>query len=456
METEFKLPEMGENIETGKVVSVLVKVGDAIEVDQPVIEVETEKTLFEVPSTLKGTVKIVHAKEGEELGVGQVILTVETGDSVGAAEETPVPGEAAEDQALPPEETAAKPVSGAETASPAEVQASPPPPAAETPESAPPAEEMAAESPPVEESTPEPEDAPFAADLVPASPSVRRLAREIGVDIIQVEGTALGGRISADDVKNHAKRMPEGGLAPARLPDFSKWGKVERVEMDSIRRTVSRRLSLAWSMIPHVTQCEKADITEVETFRKKFGPRVEAAGGKLTVTAILLKITAAALKVFPKFAASIDPAANRIIYKKYAHIGVAVDTEHGLLVPVIRDADRKSLIALSVELGEMAGRARQRRLTPADMEGACITITNLGGIGGTYFTPIVNWPEAAILGVSRARTEPVFIDGEFRPRLMLPIQVSYDHRLIDGADGIRFLRWIADALENPFLVLLDG
>ncbi len=456
METEFKLPEMGEKIETGKVVSVLVKVGDAIELDQPVIEVETDKTLFEVPSTLKGTVKTVHAKEGEEVGVGQVILTVETGDSVGAAEETPAPGEAAEDQAPPPEETAAKPESGAETAPPAEVQASPPPPAAETPEAAPPAEEVAAESPPVEESAPEPADAPFVADLIPASPSVRRLAREMGVDIIQVEGTALGGRISADDVKNHAKRMPEGGFAPARLPDFSKWGKVERVEMDSIRRVVSRRLSLAWSMIPHVTQCEKADITEVETFRKKFGPQAEAAGGKLTVTAILLKITAAALKVFPKFAASIDPAANRIIYKKYAHIGVAVDTEHGLLVPVIRDADRKSLIALSVELGEMAGRARQRRLKLEDMEGACITITNLGGIGGTYFTPIVNWPEAAILGVSRARTEPVFIDGEFRPRLMLPIQVSYDHRLIDGADGIRFLRWIADALENPFLVLLEG
>jgi len=456
METEFKLPEMGENIESGKVVSVLVKVGDVIELDQPVIEVETEKTLFEVPSTLKGTVKTVHAKEGEEVGVGQVILTVETGDSVGVAEETSAPGEAAEDHATPPEETAAMPESVVETVSPAEVQASLPSPAAETPEAAPPTEEVATESPPVEESVPEPANAPSAADLVPASPSVRRLARGMRVDITQVEGTALGGRISADDVKNHAKRMPEGGLAPARLPDFSKWGKVESVEMDSIRRAVSRRLSLAWSIIPHVTQCEKADITEVETFRKKFGPQAEAAGGKLTVTAILLKITAAALKVFPKFAASIDPAANRIIYKKYAHIGVAVDTEHGLLVPVIRDADRKSLIALSVELGEMAGRARQRRLTLEDMEGACITITNLGGIGGTYFTPIVNWPEAAILGVSRAQTEPVFIDGEFRPRLMLPIQVSYDHRLIDGADGIRLLRWIADALENPFLVLLDG
>ncbi len=283
------------------------------------------------------------------------------------------------------------------------------------------------------------------------------------MDINRVVGSGPDGRITEEDIKRHARETAASGksAAPlqsasgsADLPDFSNWGPIERVEMEGIRKATSEGLSRAWSAVPHVTQCEKADITEVERFRKTFGKNAEAAGGKLTITAILLKITAAALKAFPKFSASIDPGTSQVIYKNYAHIGVAVDTEHGLFVPVIRAVDKKNLVELSVELGEVAERARQRKLTLDEMQGGCITITNLGGFGGTYFTPIVNWPEVAIIGVSRARMEPVYIDGEFRPRLMLPLQVSYDHRLIDGADGIRFLRWIADVLENPLLMNL--
>lgn len=444
METELKLPELGEKIESGKVITVLVEVGDTIELDQPVLEVETDKALIEVPSTVKGKITAIHLKAGEEATIGQPILTVTT-DNLDTATKAP-----AESQEKPPPETGQEEIP--EKASTAEsTQAKKQPSPSDLP--------SAEKSPAAGE--PEPTEPPAAVPSA-AAPNTRRLAREIGVDISQVKGTGPDGRISEEDVKRHAResvpRKPTAATSgrTGPLPDFSKWGPIESVQMDGIRRATSEGLSRAWSTIPHVTQFEKADITEVEKFRKTFGQKAEAAGGKLTITAILLKITAAAIKAFPKFSASIDPEANQVIYKNYVHIGVAVDTEHGLLVPVIRDVDQKSLIELSVELGEVAELARQRKLTLDEMEGSCITITNLGGFGGTNFTPIVKWPDAAIIGVSRARTEPVYFDGELRPRLMLPLQVSYDHRLIDGADGIRFLRWIADALENPLLMNLGA
>jgi pyruvate dehydrogenase E2 component (dihydrolipoamide acetyltransferase) len=241
-----------------------------------------------------------------------------------------------------------------------------------------------------------------------------------------------------------------------RLPDFAKWGEVERQAMSNIRRRTAERLSYAWNTIPHVTQAEKADITALEELRKKYGPQVEKQGGKLTVTAILVKMLAAAVKQFPQFNASVDSEAAEIIYKKYVNVGVAVDTERGLLVPVIRDADRKSITQIAIEVQQAAEKARERKLSLEDMSGGSITITNLGGIGGRYFTPIVNWPEVAILGVSRGTTEPVWADGAFQPRLMLPLSLSYDHRVIDGADAMRFLRWVAEALEQPFLLSLHG
>jgi pyruvate dehydrogenase E2 component (dihydrolipoamide acetyltransferase) len=287
------------------------------------------------------------------------------------------------------------------------------------------------------------------------------------VDINAVEGTGPGGRISDEDVKEHARRIlssvgtaiarPAGAPAPAiPLPDFEKWGPVERQPMTNIRRKTAERLSHAWNAIPHVTQCDKADITPMEELRSKFRKQVEQAGGNLTVTAVLVKVLAAAVKQFPQFNAALDEANSAIIYKKYIHVGVAVDTEFGLLVPVIRNADQKNITQIAVELHQLSEKARARKLTLEEMSGGGISISNLGGIGGTYFTPIVNWPEVAILGVSRGIIEPVWKDGKFEPRQLLPLSLSYDHRVIDGADAMRFLRWVVQAIEQPFLLSLLG
>src|SRR5882672_9128147 len=294
-------------------------------------------------------------------------------------------------------------------------------------------------------------------DPVPAAPHVRRLARELGVDIHDVKGTGTGGRINEDDVKAHAKSLVTAAAAgvagSARfaepvLPDFAKWGKIERVSMRGVRRKTAEHLREAWNTIPHVTQQDKADITELEQLRARFAPKAAEAGGKMTVTAIALRVCASALKIFPQFNASIDLSKEEIIYKQYINIGVAVDTDRGLLVPVIRDVDKKNIVELAAELTQLSKKAKDKKLTPDEMSGGTFTITNLGGIGGTGFSPIVNHPEVAILGLSRGRVEPEWINGKFEPRLILPLSLSYDHRLIDGADAARFLRWIAEAFEQ--------
>ncbi len=283
-----------------------------------------------------------------------------------------------------------------------------------------------------------------------------------------VQGSGPNGRISQDDVKTFTKQVMAslggGGQravatvsgASIALPDFSKWGAVERKGMSGIRRKTSEHLSHAWNTIPHVTQFDKADITALEQVRKQYRTEVEKAGGNLTVTAILTKIVASALKTFPQFNASVDAAGEAIVYKKYVHVGIAVDTENGLLVPVVRNADQKNLTQIAVDIQQLADKAKARKLSLDDMSGGSMSISNLGGIGGTAFTPIVNWPEVAILGVSRGAMEPKWNGTSFEPRLMLPLSLSYDHRLIDGADAIRFLRWVVDALENPFALALRG
>jgi pyruvate dehydrogenase E2 component (dihydrolipoamide acetyltransferase) len=303
-------------------------------------------------------------------------------------------------------------------------------------------------------------------DPAPAAPHVRRLAREIGVDIHSVQGSGPGGRISEDDVKLCAKntlaaaaaaaQTPRRSFVEPELPDFAKWGKTERVSMRGVRRKTAEHLRQAWNTIPHVTQQDRADITELEQLRARFAPRAEEAGGKMTVTAIALKVCASALKVFPQFNASIDMGKEEIIYKQYISIGVAVDTDRGLLVPVIRDVDKKNIVELAVEMTQLSKKAKDRKITPEEMEGGTFTITNLGGIGGTGFSPIVNHPEVAILGLSRSRMEPEWVNNKFEPRLILPLSLSYDHRLIDGADAARFLRWIAEAFEQPFLLSVQG
>ena len=274
-------------------------------------------------------------------------------------------------------------------------------------------------------------------------------------------GSGPAGRISIEDVKQFVKQQmqrpaPSGGATIMELPDQSRFGPIEREKLSRLRMSAAEKLTATWNAAPHVTQHDRADITDLEAARRAFGKRAEKVGAKLTVTAIALKIAASALKVFPQFNASLDLQNGEVVRKKYVHLGVAVDTDRGLLVPVIRDADRKNAIELAVEVGDLAKRARDRKLTPDEMQGSCFTLSNLGGLGTTYFTPILNFPDVAILGLGRGEVQAVYKDGEFVPRTILPLSLSYDHRWIDGADAARFLRWIAEALENPVLVALEG
>ncbi|HET8675426.1 MAG TPA: 2-oxo acid dehydrogenase subunit E2 [Blastocatellia bacterium] len=476
MATELKLPQLGENIESGVLAKLLVSVGDKVERDQPVIELETDKATVEVPAFESGVVKEIRVKEGDTIKVGQTILTLEDGAATKQEKAKPDTKpeqrieEKAEAQEAKPQE--AKPQEAGQQEAPQAAPAK----AEQKPEPEKKDEEVAPQSKPSQAAAAAPAPAPSAAAAepeqkrgpVPASPSVRRMARELGVDIYEVEGTGPGARISAEDVSQHARSLitglkstaaaaPGGLAAPAvKLPDFSQWGEVERKPMSGIRRKTAETMRNAWLTVPHVTQHDLADITDLEALRKRFGRVAEEAGGKLTVTSIALKVVAAALKVFPQFNASIDVVANEIVYKKYYHIGVAVDTDRGLLVPVIRDVDKKNIRDLSAELNQLAEKARNKKISLEEMQGASITITNLGGIGGTSFTPIVNAPEVAILGLSRASHQPVYREGNFEPRLMLPLSLSYDHRLIDGADAARFVRWVAEALEQPFVLALQG
>ena len=462
---DFTVPELGENVATGDVAKVLVKVGDTVRLEQPVIELETDKATIEVPSTVAGVVTDVKVKKGDKVKVGAVIFTV--GDSAGAA-----PAAAPAAKAAEPKTAQA----AAESAKPEPAKAEPPKPEPARAESRtdqkvvamPPRSAPASEPPPAPAAPAGPVGTPGNASLAPASPGVRRLAREIGVDITTVIGTGPNGRISQEDVKEHARRIlssigTSGAAAltaPARatkpLPDFAKWGEVDRQGWTNIRRVTSEHLSYAWTTIPHVTQMDKADVTAFEELRKKFKEQVAKAGGSLTVTAMLVRVLAAAVQQFPQFNASLDTEKGEIVYKKYVNIGVAVDTDRGLLVPVIRDANKKNITQISIELHELAAKARERKLTVDEMSGGGISISNLGGIGGTAFTPIVNWPEVAILGVSRGAIEPVWQNDQFVPRQLLPLSLSYDHRVIDGADAMRFLRWVVQAIEQPFLLSLIG
>jgi len=434
---EMVLPELGENISDALVAVVLVKPGDILEKDQAVLEIETDKATIEVPSTIEGVVKEVMAKVGEKVKVGDVIVKAESSVSVKPEKkadvvQSPVAAETVTDvKTLAVDES--KPVKGEkEKAEPGEIDKQP----------------------------------PIKKGSAPAAPSVRRIAREIGVDINEVSGSGPGGRISMDDVKAYSKKLHEqvklgigavGSMVNIKkesLPDFSKYGGIDVQPMNNIRAKTADHLSYAWSVIPHVTQHDKADITELEEVRKKINSRLDKSAAKLTVTTILVKVLEAALKKFPQFNSSIDLEKHEIIYKKYFNIGIAVDTDFGLIVPVLKNVNNKTLTELSAELNTLAEKARIKKIALEDLQGANMTITNLGGIGGTSFTPIVNSPEVAILGVSRGTFEPVYKDNSFVPKLMMPLSLSYDHRIIDGADAARFLRFICEILEEPLRIIL--
>jgi pyruvate dehydrogenase E2 component (dihydrolipoamide acetyltransferase) len=401
----FTIPDLGENIDSGEVVKLLVKVGDVVEPEKPLLELETGKAVVEVPSNVSGRVAEILVEEGDTVKVGQAVINIES--------------EATAEVTAP-----SAPASAPEPPKPA---------------------------PPVETTPP----APTTRAEIPATPKTRAAARELGVDFSAVKGTGEGGRIREEDVRA-AVRTTSASITATVLPDFSRFGRIERKPMSNVRLATAEHLARAWATVPQVTQYDSADITELEVLRKRYAKKVEDAGGRLTLTAVLLKVVSAGLRQFRQFNTSVDMTTREIIEKHYVHVGVAVDTERGLLVPVIRDADTKNILELAVELAEMSKRAHARQLGPADLEGGTFSITNLGTVGGTHFTPIVNWPEVAILGISRAGMEPVWKEDKFVPRLMLQLSLSYDHRVIDGADGARFLRWICEALEQPFFLALEG
>ncbi|MHC4878072.1 MAG: 2-oxo acid dehydrogenase subunit E2 [Planctomycetota bacterium] len=431
---EYKIPEIGEGIDSVDLAALTVSVGDVIEAGAIVAEVETEKAATDLDCPIGGKVTAIHAKPGDAIDVGAVLLTIE---AASGAESAPAAPE--------PEAPAAAPAPKAEA--PAESKPAPAPA---------PAKPAAASSKPAASEDREP---------APAGPATRRLARQLGVDLHQVNGTGSGGRITQEDVKDFVKNLMEGGAAPAAaagggggggyapppLPDFTKWGEVEREPLNKIAKSAANNLSMCWNVIPHVTQHELVDITELEAARKRAAEISKKTGApKITMTAIAMKAAVVCLKEFPKFNSSLDPQTNELVYRKFFHIGCAVDTPNGLLVPVIRDCDQKSVSEIAAALTDVAVRARDRKVGLDEMQGACFTITNLGGIGGTSFTPIVNYPEVAILGLSRGRKELQLVDGEIDERLMLPLSLSYDHRVVNGADGARFIVRFAQLLSDFF------
>lgn len=458
---EYALPELGENIETGDVVNVLVSEGETIAVDQPVIEIETDKATIEVPSPAAGVVVSVEVAAGETIAVGQLLLTIE---SDAAARDIGGPSEPAIEVTSPPVHSVSEVAPNVLDPS---AQAPPPAVAATAVKresdvgarrhgSTAPARPSTGDGAAVDGGLPR--------RHVLAAPSVRRLAREFGVGLEDISGSGSRGRVTADDVKAQARRLlaqvrstteAPSGLVP-ELPDFTRWGAVERSRMTGVRRATARQMSRAWQTVPHVTQHDRADVSEFEAVRKRL--KTQRSELPLTVTAYVVQVLARALVQFPQFNATLDIAREEVIHKKYINVGVAVDTDRGLLVPVVRDVDTKSLPQISLEIAALAEKARSRKVALEELQGGTFTVTNLGGLGGTLFTPIINYPEVAILGLSRATFEPVLVGGpggSFQPRLMMPLSLSYDHRLIDGADAVRFLRWVAERIEHPLLLDLD-
>jgi pyruvate dehydrogenase E2 component (dihydrolipoamide acetyltransferase) len=408
---DIRLPSLGEGADSGTVVNILVKKGDQIQKDQPILELETEKAVGTIPSTAAGTVTDVRVKVGDKISAGQVIVSV--AEAAGTAATTPVAPRA----------------SAAETAV-----------ATTTP--------VAAIAAPVIPGFPP-----------PAPPSVRKMANQLGIDLTKIRGSDPGGRITLGDLRAYVENLqrlafehrPEGAMPAKHVAeqiDFSQWGPITKKPMSSLRKTIARRMGESWTAVPRVTQFDEADITGLDALRKKYAKAYEAKGARLTLTGLALKAVVATLQKHPIFNTSLDEVAEEVIFKEYYHIGIAVDTEHGLIVPVIRDVDKKSMLDLAKELDALATKTRERKVTGEQMKGGTFTISNQGGIGSGAFTPIVNKPEVAILGMGRGALKPVVIDGNVESRLMLPLGLSYDHRVADGANAARFMVDLVQAFQQ--------
>lgn len=443
MATEFNLPNLGENVESGDVVSILVSEGDSIEGNQGVIELETDKAVLEIPCPIAGKVAKVHVKKGDTVNVGQTILTVDADDEGAEATETaaePEPAKEAESAPAPAEQPAEPSTAGATAAA-----------VATTEESSQPAPSAPAEPP-------QPTTGP-----IPAGPAARRLARELGVDLRSLRGSGRHGRITPEDVQAAARGAGSGGggvaiepVTPPGEPDQDAWGAIRRERMTKIRKTIAAQMHKSWTTIPRVTNFDDADITDLEHLRKGVPADFLGPGLKLTTMPFVMKSVALALRHHPLVNAAIDDANEQIVYKQYVNIGVAVDTPRGLVVPVVRNVDRMSIPQIAQAVAEVAKKARDVDFAIEDLRGGTFTISNLGAVGGTYSTPIVNHPEVAILLLGRSRWMPVVRDGEVVPRYMMPLSLSYDHRLVDGATAGRFLNEVIDWLQSPGKLLLVG
>jgi pyruvate dehydrogenase E2 component (dihydrolipoamide acetyltransferase) len=408
---DIKLPSLGEGADSGTVVNILVKEGEQIAKDQPILELETEKAVGTVPSSAAGTVTGIGVKVGDKVSAGQTILTLDGGGEPTKPNQKPKPKAEARPQpasAPSPAPAGYKPVPGVPA---------------------------------------------------PAAPSVRKIAHELGIDLGRVQGSEHGGRITLTDVRAYVERLQaaafqhEGAPGQPARPvaekiDFGKWGSIAKRPMTPVRKTIARRLTESWTTIPHVTQFDEADITGLNDLRKKHAKAYEDKGARLTLTSFALKAVLAVLKKHPMFNASLDETSDEIVVKEYYHFGVAVDTEHGLIVPVLRDVDKKNMFKLSSELEELAGKARDRKLSVDEMKGSSFTISNQGGIGGAHFTPIINKPDVAILGIGRGALKPVVVNGKIETRLMMPLALSYDHRVVDGAQAARFIVDLVAAFEH--------
>jgi len=428
MSKEILVPNIGD-FDKVEVIEILVSAGDTIAVEDSLISVESDKASMEIPAPEAGVVKEIKVNIGDMVSEGSLILMLDPAGESAAA--VPV-----KEQAVPQAEAVPTPVPAASKLAPA--------PKTQAPQKASPTAKI--------------DEVSFSKAY--ATPAVRKFARELGVDLGQVDGTGRKGRISKEDVQGFVKRAlsqpATGGLGVAPMPevDFSQWGEIETKPLSKINKLTGQFLHRNWVTIPHVTQFDEADITDMEAFRKGMAAEYKEKGIKITPLVFLMKAVVSALKEFPRFNSSLDSSGENLIMKSYFNVGIAIDTPDGLVVPVVQDVDRKSLVDLAVELGEISVKAREKKLKPSDMQGGSITISSLGGIGGTKFTPIVNAPEVAILGVSRSKMQPVWNGKEFEPRLMLPLSLSYDHRVIDGADGARFTSFLSRVLSDTRRLLL--
>jgi pyruvate dehydrogenase E2 component (dihydrolipoamide acetyltransferase) len=407
MSIQIPLPPLSEGVEEAEVIQIKVVPGDRVHAGQDILEVETDKATVAVPCPLEGTIAEILVHEGEKIQVGQILLMLDdVASAIGELE--------ASDSDAPPA--------------------------------------VIMDSPRLKPSE-------AGGDEVSASPAARRLARELGVDLQEIGKQITAGRITEEDVRRHAPTaVLERAVLPDRrpLPDFSKWGPIRRTHLSPLRRKIGENVSYAWSHIPHVHQFHEADITDLETFRKRQAEVFAKRGVHLTFTIFLLKALVHTLKKFPQFNTSLDMASGEVIFKDYYHIGVAVDTEAGLIVPVLRDVDQKGFSEIAQELSSLAQRTRDRQVTPEELSGGTISVSNLGGIGGSFFTPIIRHPEAAVLGVGRAQERVIVRNGQMVPRRFLPLCVAYDHRIIDGADGARFISHLVGLLENFEEILVEG